>query len=105
MWPSVLGVVLYALVKKEKLAGLVNAMCFSTGIAPVISEMLLRYPNTEAIAFNPLGAVLALAVGLILGAVNFETILPVVASFIAFTAAIAAIIIALIIYWFICKNN
>lgn len=67
MWPSILGVLLYALVKKEKLGGLVNAMLFSTGIAPVVSEMLLRYPNTEVIAFNPLGAVLALIVGLVIG--------------------------------------
>ena len=52
-----------------------------------------------------LAFVLSLAVGLILGAVNYETILPVIAAFIAFAAAIAAIIIALIIYWFICKNN
>ena len=40
--PTMLGVCLYALVKREKLSGLVNAMMFSTGIAPLISELLLR---------------------------------------------------------------
>jgi len=35
MWPSIFGVVLYSLVKKEKLGANVNAMLFSTGIAPL----------------------------------------------------------------------
>ena len=37
MWPSMLGVVIYCLVKKEKLSTNVNAMLFSTGIAPLIT--------------------------------------------------------------------
>ena len=67
VWPTILGVVVYGLVKKEKLSGLVNAMIYSTGIAPIISEMLLRYPNAEAVGFNPLGLFLALLVGLFIG--------------------------------------
>ena len=67
MIPTILGVLLYALVKKEKPGTLVNAMMFSTGIAPLISDLLLRYPNTEAVGFNPLGIGLALFVGLIIG--------------------------------------
>ena len=67
IWPTVAGVVLYGLVKKEPLPGLVNAMLFSTGIAPLISELLLRYPNTETIGFNWPGLGLALLVGLIIG--------------------------------------
>lgn len=63
MWPTILGVLLYALVKKEKPAGLVNAMLFSTGIAPLISELLFRYPGAEAVGFNALGLVLTLVVG------------------------------------------
>jgi len=66
-WPSVLGVLLYALIKREKPANLVNAMLFSTGPAPLISELLFRYPSTEYIGFNWLGLVLALAVGIIIG--------------------------------------
>lgn len=65
--PSMLGVLLYCAVKKEKPGNNVNAMLFSTGIAPLISELLLRYPNAEAIGFNWLGAGLAILVGLIIG--------------------------------------
>jgi len=41
----------------------------------------------------------AFAVGLLLGAIYYETILPVIAAVIAFAAAIAAVIIALIFFW------
>ena len=67
MIPTILGVLLYALVKKEKAGSLVNAMMFSTGIAPLISDLLFRYPGAEYIGFNWLGAVLAIFVGLIIG--------------------------------------
>ena len=67
MIPTILGVVLYAVVKKEKLGAMSNAMMYSTGIAPLISDLLLRYPNAEAIGFNWLGLGLALFVGLIIG--------------------------------------
>lgn len=67
MIPTILGVLLYALVKKEKAGALVNAMMFSTGIAPLISELLFRYPGTTYLGFNLLGVILALFVGLIIG--------------------------------------
>ncbi len=71
MLPTILGVCLYCLVKKEKLGSQVNAMLFSTGIAPIISEMLFRYPGVGAEAavhgFTPLGIGLALGVGLVIG--------------------------------------
>ena len=67
IWPSILGVVLYGLVKKEKLSSLANAMLFSTGIAPLITELLLRYPNPETVGFSLGGACLALGVGLFIG--------------------------------------
>ena len=67
MIPTILGVLLYALVKKEQSGSLVNAMMFSTGIAPLISDLLLRYPNAEYVGFNVLGAVLAILVGVIIG--------------------------------------
>ncbi len=65
--PTVLGVVLYAIVKKEALGGLVNAMLFSTGIAPLITELLVRYPGTEVIGFNWVGMLLALVIGAAIG--------------------------------------
>ena len=67
IWPTVLGVVIYGLVKNEKMGGLVNAMLFSTGIAPLISELLFRYPGTDYIGFNWLGLGLALVVGFVIG--------------------------------------
>ncbi len=67
IWPTILGVVIYALVKKEKLGGLVNAMLFSTGIAPIITDLLIRYPHAEVVGFNLPGLGLALFVGLSIG--------------------------------------
>ena len=67
MWPSMLGVVIYCLVKKEKLSANANAMLFSTGIAPLITELMVRYPNAEAVGFNVPGVLLALAVGFVIG--------------------------------------
>ena len=67
IWPSILGVVVYGLVKKEKLGGLVNAMLFSTGIAPLITELMLRYLTPEAVGFSLQGIGLSLFVGLLIG--------------------------------------
>ena len=67
MWPSIFGVVLYSLVKKEKLGANVNAMLFSTGIAPIVTDLMIRYPNAEVVGFNLTGVLLALAVGLVIG--------------------------------------
>lgn len=46
----------------------------------------------------------ALALGLVLGAIYYETILPAMAAIIAFAAAIAAGIIGLLIYCW-CKRS
>ena len=67
IWPTILGVVIYCLVKKEKLSANANAMLFSTGIAPLITELMVRYPNAEAVGFNVPGVLLALAVGFVIG--------------------------------------
>lgn len=67
MWPSMLGVVIYCLVKKEKLSANVNAMLFSTGIAPLITELMVRYPHAEVVGFNAVGILLSLAVGFVIG--------------------------------------
>jgi len=67
IWPTVLGVVVYGLVKKEKMGGLVNAMLFSTGIAPLITELMLRYLTPETVGFSAQGVLLSLFVGLIIG--------------------------------------
>ena len=67
IWPTIFGVVVYGLVKKEKMGSLVNAMLFSTGIAPLITDLMIRYPHAEAVGFNIVGILLSLLVGLIIG--------------------------------------
>ncbi len=67
IWPTIFGVVVYCLVKKEKLSANVNAMLFSTGIAPLITDLLIRYPNAEVVGFNWPGLGIALLVGLVIG--------------------------------------
>ena len=66
--PTILGVCLYALVKGEKIGAVSNAMLYSTGIAPIISELLFRYPNDVATTqITWLGFGLAMGVGIIIG--------------------------------------
>ena len=65
--PTMLGVALYCAVRREKLSANVNAMLFSTGIAPLITELMVRYPNAEATGFTFGGILLALGVGLVIG--------------------------------------
>ena len=65
--PTILGVALFCLVKKEKLGAQANAMMYSTGIAPLISDLLFRYPGAEYVGFNWLGLALAMFIGLVIG--------------------------------------
>jgi hypothetical protein len=67
IWPTVFGVMVYCLIKKEKFGANVNAMLFSTGIAPLITDLLIRYPHAEVIGFNLPGLGIALLVGFIIG--------------------------------------
>ena len=67
MWFTMLGVVVANLIKKEKFYANVNAMLFTTGVAPIISDLLVRYPNAETVGFNALGIVLAIAAGVVVG--------------------------------------
>ena len=67
MWPTIFGVMLHCIVKKEKLGNHTNAMLFSTGLAPFLSELMVRYPNPEVVGFTPGGVLAALAVGLFAG--------------------------------------
>ena len=67
IWPTILGVVVYSLVKKEPLGKNINAMMFSTGIAPLITDLLVRYPNAEVVGFNLPGLLVTLLVGFLIG--------------------------------------
>ena len=65
--PCMLGVVLYCAVKREKLAKNVNFMLFSTGIAPIITDLFLRYPGLELHGYTAASIVLGVCVGLFIG--------------------------------------
>ena len=67
IWPTVLGVMLYCLVKRVKFGSMVNAMLFSTGIAPLLTDLMIRYPYAEAVGFNLEGILIALVVGIAIG--------------------------------------
>lgn len=67
MWPTMLGVMLHCLVKKQKIGDYTNTILFSTGLAPFMSELLVRYPNAEVVGFHLGGVILTLAVGITVG--------------------------------------
>ena len=65
--PFQLGVLLYSKVKHETFAKNLNFAMFSCALAPLISEMIWRYPNPEVRGITVLGVVLALLVGIVTG--------------------------------------
>lgn len=67
MWFGMLGVVLYCLVKRQPLGAHVNAMLFTTGMAPLFSDLILAYPHALPVGFRWQGLLLALTVGLLVG--------------------------------------
>lgn len=67
IWFGFLGVLLYCLVTKKSVGSQVNAMIFTTGLAPLISDLLLRYPNADATGFGWAGLALAVGVGIVIG--------------------------------------
>ena len=66
IWFGMPGVALFCLVKKEPVSQHANAMLFTTGIAPLFSELLLRYPGPD-VGFHWYGLALALGIGLLTG--------------------------------------
>ncbi|MBR2896133.1 MAG: DUF1576 domain-containing protein [Oscillospiraceae bacterium] len=67
IWPFFFGVFLCTLVRRQKISGAVDAAMFTTGLCPIVSEMLLRYPGAEVHAPTVQSALLALAVGMGVG--------------------------------------
>lgn len=67
VWFGLIGVFVYCAVKRQAPGTQVNAMLFTTGLAPLFSDLLLRYPNAEVIGFHRAGLALALGAGLIVG--------------------------------------
>ena len=67
IWPTIIGVALHCIVKGEKLGSRTNAMLFTTGLAPFMSELMVRYPNPEVVGFTPGGILAALCIGMTAG--------------------------------------
>lgn len=67
VWFGFPGVALYCLVKRERLGTQANALLFTTGLAPLISDLLLAYPYAEAGRIELTGILLALGVGIVIG--------------------------------------
>ena len=63
MWPTMLGVLLHCIVRKDKIGDHTNAFLFSTGLAPFMSELMIRYPNAGVTGFSLQGVLLAVLVG------------------------------------------
>ena len=64
IWPTMMGVVLYCLVKKEPLGNYTNLMMLTTGLAPFISEILVRYPYDYVVGISFSRILLAFVVGI-----------------------------------------
>ena len=67
MMPGMMGVTLRCIVKRESIGKNTNAMLFSTGLAPFVSELMVRYPHAQPVGFHVDGVVLALVVGMFVG--------------------------------------
>lgn len=67
IWFCFPGVLLYCLVKKQKVGQQANAMLFVSGLAPLLTDMLFRYPYESWHGLQWQGILLALAVGTFIG--------------------------------------
>ena len=65
--PFQLGILLYSKIKREPFVKNLNFAMFCCALAPLISEMLWRYPATEVHGITVLGVALALLVGIVTG--------------------------------------
>ncbi|MGN0185707.1 MAG: DUF1576 domain-containing protein [Aristaeellaceae bacterium] len=63
MLPFVLGTFIYSRIKREPFGKYINFAMFSSSLAPLVSEMLFRYPGTEVHGFTIKGILLALVIG------------------------------------------
>ena len=69
IWPFILGTFVYSLIKKQPFAKNINFAMFSLALAPLVSEVLFRYPlgPDDYHGLTLLGVVLALLIGIIVG--------------------------------------
>lgn len=67
IWPFILGVFINAKLRKLPISGSVDLAMFATGLCPIVSEMLFRYPGDQVHGFTAMGIILGLVVGTAIG--------------------------------------
>lgn len=67
IWPCFLGAFVYAAVHKQKPSAAVNFAMFATALAPLVSDLALRYPGLTNHGFTPSSVALSILVGGIIG--------------------------------------
>ena len=63
--PFIVGTLIYSCAKQQPFSKNINFAMFSTALAPLVSEVLWRYPNTEVHGITFAGIALAFAVGIV----------------------------------------
>ena len=68
IWPLMLGVAVYARIKRQPFGRLLNFYMFSTAVSPIITQVLFYYPVMgDAPRLTGLGVFLALLIGVVVG--------------------------------------
>lgn len=67
--PFFLGVFVYSRIRRMPFAKNINFAMFCTALAPLVSEVLFRYPDVEVHGITLLGVALALLIGIVVGCV------------------------------------
>ena len=67
IWPTIWGTMLFCIVKRKPMREYVSTMLFTTGIAPLITDLLIRHPFDSVVGYSGKGLLLAIAVGVVSG--------------------------------------
>ena len=67
IWPTIWGTMLYCRVHKKPMKNYVSAMLFTTGIAPLITDLLIRHPFDTVMGHSARGLLMAVVVGMVSG--------------------------------------
>ena len=67
IWPTIWGTMLYCAVKKKPMRNYVSAMLFTTGIAPLITDLIIRHPFDTVMGYSARGFLVAVVVGVVSG--------------------------------------
>ena len=71
MWPPFIGVILFCVIMKKKIAENIHIAFFATALGPFVSEFLFRYPigksNLESSQITFVGVMIAVVCGIAIG--------------------------------------